>query len=69
MRAGSAPAVIASEAKQSIARRKERMDCFVASAPRNDVEKSVALVVKPGHDGNNYCSAIPVVFTTVVSLS
>jgi hypothetical protein len=31
-------AVIASEAKQSIAPRKERMDCFVASAPRNDVD-------------------------------
>ena len=31
-------AVIASEAKQSIARRNERMDCFVANAPRNDVE-------------------------------
>ena len=29
-------AVIASEAKQSIAPRKESMDCFVASAPRND---------------------------------
>ena len=28
--------VIASEAKQSIPPRKERMDCFVASAPRND---------------------------------
>ena len=28
--------VIASEAKQSIAPHKERMDCFVASAPRND---------------------------------
>ena len=25
-------------AKQSISRRKERMDCFVANAPRNDVE-------------------------------
>src|SRR6266568_9656100 len=33
-----APAVIASEAKQSIAPRKGRMDCFVASAPRNDGE-------------------------------
>ena len=31
-------AVIASEAKQSIAPHKERMDCFVASAPRNDVD-------------------------------
>ena len=29
--------VIASEAKQSISPRKERMDCFVAVAPRNDV--------------------------------
>jgi hypothetical protein len=29
--------VIASEAKQSISRRKGRMDCFVAFAPRNDV--------------------------------
>jgi len=28
--------VIASEAKQSIVPRKERMDCFVARAPRND---------------------------------
>src|SRR5882757_2865579 len=28
-------AVIASEAKQSISPRKERMDCFVAYAPRN----------------------------------
>jgi hypothetical protein len=28
--------VIASAAKQSIAPRKERMDCFVAHAPRND---------------------------------
>jgi hypothetical protein len=28
--------VIASEAKQSISPRKERMDCFVARAPRND---------------------------------
>ena len=28
--------VIASEAKQSISPRQERMDCFVASAPRND---------------------------------
>jgi hypothetical protein len=33
-----APTVIASEAKQSILPRKERMDCFVASAPRNDVD-------------------------------
>src|SRR5882757_6176152 len=30
--------VIASEAKQSISLCKERMDCFVADAPRNDVE-------------------------------
>jgi len=30
--------VIASEAKQSIARHNEQMDCFVASAPRNDAE-------------------------------
>src|ERR1700676_1339798 len=29
-------AVIASEAKQSIAPHKERMDCFVRFAPRND---------------------------------
>src|SRR5882672_4598989 len=28
--------VIASAAKQSMAPHKERMDCFVASAPRND---------------------------------
>jgi hypothetical protein len=32
--------VIASEAKQSIAPRKERMDCFVARAPRNDAERA-----------------------------
>jgi hypothetical protein len=30
--------VIASEAKQSIASREGRMDCFVADAPRNDGE-------------------------------
>jgi len=30
--------VIASEAKQSIKPPKESMDCFVASAPRNDGE-------------------------------
>src|SRR5258707_2414891 len=30
--------VIASEARQSIAPREERMDCFVACAPRNDVK-------------------------------
>jgi hypothetical protein len=30
------PHVIASEAKQSISPRKERVDCFVASAPRDD---------------------------------
>src|ERR1700726_1122144 len=35
--------VIASEAKQSIAPRKERMDCFVAYAPRNDGCNSWAL--------------------------
>jgi hypothetical protein len=29
------------QAKQSIVRHKERMDCFVASAPRNDVERWV----------------------------
>jgi hypothetical protein len=28
--------VIASEATQSMPRHEERMDCFVASAPRND---------------------------------
>jgi hypothetical protein len=28
--------VIASEAKQSIVPRKRKLDCFVASAPRND---------------------------------
>jgi len=32
----SANAVIASEAKQSISSRRERMDCFVANASRND---------------------------------
>ncbi len=32
--------VIASEAKQSILPRKDRMDCFVADAPRNDSELS-----------------------------
>jgi hypothetical protein len=31
--------VIASEAKQSIALHQERMDCFVASASRNDVDR------------------------------
>jgi hypothetical protein len=31
-------AVIASEAKQSIGRQKRKLDCFVASAPRNDVQ-------------------------------
>jgi hypothetical protein len=35
--------VIASEAKQSILRHKERMDCFVASAPRNDVDRPSTL--------------------------
>ena len=40
--APDAKTVIASEAKQSILQRKERMDCFVASAPRND-ELSAAL--------------------------
>jgi hypothetical protein len=30
--------VIASSAKQSMAQHKERMDCFVATAPRNDVD-------------------------------
>jgi hypothetical protein len=38
--------VIASEAKQSIAPQKERMDCFVASAP---LRKCVAFVA--GNDG------------------
>src|SRR4051812_16321475 len=38
--------VIASEAKQSIARHKERMDCFVARAPRND-DESAAPLPKP----------------------
>jgi hypothetical protein len=33
----SCTTVIASEAKQSISPHKGRMDCFVASAPRNDV--------------------------------
>ena len=36
--------VIASEAKQSISPRKERVDCFVACAPRND-----------GHDFRSPC--------------
>ncbi len=36
LRRTSHSAVIASEAKQSIAPSKERMDCFVARAPRND---------------------------------
>ncbi len=35
--------VIASEAKQSMSPRKERMDCFVASAPRNDGGYSFAI--------------------------
>src|SRR6266404_4765749 len=45
-RALSLAPVIASEAKQSISPRKERMDCFVAYAPRNDgsaVETSSAV--------------------------
>jgi hypothetical protein len=37
--------VIASEAKQSIPPHEERMDCFVASASRNDEQG-----VNPGHD-------------------
>jgi hypothetical protein len=37
---GGVVAVIASEAKQSISLGRERMDCFVASAPRNDKEGS-----------------------------
>jgi hypothetical protein len=32
----ASPVVIASEAKQSMARHSGEMDCFVASAPRND---------------------------------
>jgi hypothetical protein len=40
--------VIASEAKQSIARRKERMDCFVACAPLRKRSEFVA-----GNDGHN----------------
>src|SRR5882724_12570599 len=36
-------AVIASEAKQSISPSKERMDCFVARAPRNDVDGAAPL--------------------------
>jgi len=35
-RANARPTVIASEAKQSISPNKERLDCFVADAPRND---------------------------------
>jgi hypothetical protein len=35
------PTVIASEAKQSMAPREERMDCFVARAPRNDGQTQI----------------------------
>jgi hypothetical protein len=42
--------VIASAAKQSISQRKERMDCFVARAPRNDVERSVGALDGPRAD-------------------
>ena len=38
-------AVIASEAKQSIARRQESMDCFVARAPRNDGVSGISIDV------------------------
>jgi hypothetical protein len=44
-------AVIASEAKQSIAPQKERMDCFVASAPRNDGKIARAAALLHGADG------------------
>src|SRR5258708_13231542 len=37
--------VIASEAKQSMALRKGRMDCFVAYAPRNDGELADAAML------------------------
>ncbi len=40
--------VIASEAKQSIVLCKERMDCFVASAPRNDGECTAIKFVMSG---------------------
>src|SRR5688572_28160498 len=39
--------VIASEAKQSIVRQAERMDCFVARAPRNDDESPARLSPEP----------------------
>jgi len=48
----SVGAVIASEAKQSITQRKERMDCFVAYAPRNDVDGAAPTRLSyPAHAG------------------
>src|SRR3979409_534016 len=41
--------VIASVAKQSISQRRGRMDCFVASAPRNDVVRSQLNFQKSRH--------------------
>jgi len=43
--------VIVSEAKQSIVPRKERMDCFVACAPRND-EGALALLATTEERGS-----------------
>ena len=39
----NAQTVMASEAKQSIVRHEERMDCFVARTPRNDVDGVFAM--------------------------
>jgi len=49
---------MASEAKQSIPPHEERMDCFVASAPRNDVDGDALLTaVIPAHAGIQYAAA------------
>jgi hypothetical protein len=39
--------VIAGAAKQSISPRKERVDCFVAFAPRNDVKSRHGFAISP----------------------
>jgi hypothetical protein len=39
-RVGAKRRPMTGSAKQSISQRKERMDCFVARAPRNDAVKS-----------------------------
>src|SRR5882724_4290247 len=43
-RVGAKRRPMINSAKQSISRYKERMDCFVASAPRNDVEKACCVL-------------------------